>query len=231
MKSLEKTINYKFKNKELLKLAFMHSSYKEEVSETLEDNNERLEFLGDSVLGCAMTYLLYIQYPYKSEGELSKVKSYLVGEPSLALVADELSLGEHLLLGAGEEKHGGRLNRRLLSSTFEAIVGAIFLDSDYSKAENFVEFAFKNMLKDINSIDISDHKSELQELMQKNEKITPTYRVVGEEGPAHSRRFSVEVLAEKNVIGSGQGKSKKEAEQKAAQVALKKISESSRNGL
>ncbi len=227
MKDLEKIINYKFKNKDLLKLAFMHSSYTEEASETLEVNNERLEFLGDSVLGCAITYLLYIQYPYKSEGELSKVKSYLVGEASLSLVAQELKLGEYLLLGAGEEKHGGRSNKRLLSSTFEAVVGAIFLDSEYSKAEGFIELAFKEHLKNISLIDISDHKTELQEQVQKNQKVTPTYRVTAEEGPSHLKEFFVEVLIGDKVAGSGQGKSKKEAEQNAAQKALVKLSESS----
>ena len=221
MKQLEQKISYQFKNKSLLTLALTHSSRRDIISDTLEENNERIEFLGDSILGCAVTYLLFIMYPYKSEGELSKVKSQLVGESFLSAKARSISLGEHLLIG--NRGQASRDNDRLLASALEALIGAVFLDSNYDKAQAFVESLFGKELSNIDSIKSEDYKSQLQENLQKEKKITPKYVLLKQDGPAHNREFTVKVMAASKVLAEGAGKSKKEAEQKAAENALRSI--------
>lgn len=213
----ERKLRLKFKNTKLLEEAFTHKSYAIEYSKTAD--NERLEFLGDSIISAVVAHFLFKRYPNVDEGHLSKLKSQLVSRASLAVWADDLGLGQFLLLSQGEEATGGRQRESLLGNVYESLVGAIFLDQGFSRAQRFI---MRQLAKKKRIIE-TDFKSRLQELMQKKYKMPPTYHVVQETGPDHAKIFSLEVRMGKRTLGQGEGRSKKEAEQMAAKEALKKI--------
>lgn len=208
------------KNKKLLEEALTHRSYLNESKERVP-SNERLEFLGDSVLSLIVSTHLFESYPDFNEGKLTNLRSLLVNTRMLADIAREFNLGEKLRLSRGEEDSGGRNNQSMLADTFEAVLGAIYLDGGIDEAEKFVNsvvlpraegFITKDMLK--------DPKSLLQESVQAKKQSSPQYRVLEETGPAHARNFVVGVYVLDKLLGQGKGKSKQEAEEKAAEAAL-----------
>ena len=217
LKDLERKLKVNLKNKELLRRALTHKSYAYMYG--LKEDNERLEFLGDSVLNLVMSEYLYHRYPAYDEGKLTKLKSSLVNRKSLLLWAKKLSLGDYLLISEEEEATGGRQRASLLSNALEALIGAIYQDQDWDKVRKFI-LGQIFMLKGIRKV---DYKSRLQELIQKRHKILPEYRVKTESGPAHRKFFEIEVKVKKRIFGRGMGWSKKTAEQEAAKQALKKI--------
>ena len=220
---LQKKIGVTFKDQELLNLAFVHRSYLNEAKQT-HTSNERLEFLGDAVLSLLTSQFLYSTYPEYPEGTLTNIRSSLVKTTSLAAISKLLGLGELLFLSHGEEASGGRTNQSLLADVFEALLGAIFLDQGIETAKKFLEhYLFPNAKDIIATKSYIDYKSLLQELIQQNSRISPTYHVTKSEGPDHARTFWVEVRAGEKILGAGSGKSKQEAEQAAALAALEKM--------
>lgn len=216
MKELEKKIGYKFKNTELLELALSHSSYANEKHG--RQNNERLEFLGDSVLGFVTAEYLFSTLGDRPEGELTKLRANAVCEKSLAVFANEISLGDYLLLGKGEIMTGGRERPSILSDAFESVIAAIYLDGGIEEAKKFVlRFVSKSTT---DTSEATDYKTLLQEVIQKNPDEHLTYRLVAESGPDHNKEFTVEVYLNSNCVGTGKGHSKKKAEQAAAREAL-----------
>ncbi|MBI2485417.1 MAG: ribonuclease III [Deltaproteobacteria bacterium] len=215
---IEKKLHYKFKNQKLLKTALTHSSF---ANETSVDSNERLEFLGDAVLGFVTARFLYDHFPNASEGKLSKVRSAIVSRLNFARLAQELGIDKEIFLGKGEELTGGRKRESNLAGAFEAVIGAVYLDGGYRKVFKIITHLLKNCLgqKDI----FMDYKTKLQELAQKQYKSMPKYKVVLEEGPPHDKCFHVEVKVTRKVLGKGFGRNKKEAEQAAAKEVLKYI--------
>jgi len=216
-KNLEKKLKINFKNKELLQQGLTHKSYAHMCG--IKEDNERLEFLGDSVLNLVISEYLYQRYPAYDEGKLTKLKSSLVNRKSLLLWAKKLSLGDYLLISEEEEAAGGRQRASLLSNGLEALIGAIYQDQDWDKAKKFV-LGQISTLKGIRKV---DYKSRLQELIQKRYKILPEYVVKTESGPAHKKFFEIEVKVKGKIFGHGTGWSKKTAEQEAARKALQKI--------
>lgn len=231
-KGFEEKIDYCFKNKKLLREALTHKSYFYECNFTPNNsskknskspsNNERLEFLGDSVLDLILSEMLMLHYPSYTEGELSKKRASLVNEMVLANIAKELYLNKYLLLGKSEINTQGNEKPRLLASALEAVIGAIFLDGGYKNSKKVIEKLFVNKIKIIDEEDeyYSDHKTKLQEFIQKKYKITPGYFLIAEKGPAHKKKFQVVVKVKDDIIANGEGNSKKQAEQKAAYNAL-----------
>lgn len=225
MERVEKTIGYTFQNKELLRQTFTHSSYVNERDDVISDY-ERLEFLGDAVLGMIISEYLYSNYFEYDEGELTRIKCAVVSESTLARVAARLELGSYMLLGRGEKLSGGRQKASLLADTFEALTAAIYLDGGWERVRAFVlehlspqvDAVRKGMLE-------VDHKSLFQEAAQRIIKSTPVYRVVNEYGPDHDKRFEVQVLCGNKEYGRGIGRSKKEAEQNAARQGLQNLGE------
>ncbi|MEG0545930.1 MAG: ribonuclease III [Oscillospiraceae bacterium] len=217
MKDLEKLIGYKFNNINLLERAITHSSYANEKN-ILTGDNERLEFLGDSVLGFITAEYLFTAHRDLPEGDLTKLRSYAVCEKSLFEYAKEIGLGEKLLLGKGEEHTGGRERPSVLSDAFEAIIAAIFLDGGIDEARKFV---LKFVIPYVNAKPcFKDYKTTLQEVVQQNQGEILEYILISERGPDHDKCFEVEVHLNSNVIGAGEGRSKKQAEQAAAREAL-----------
>jgi ribonuclease-3 len=214
---LEKKIRVKFKNAKLLEEAFTHKSHAIEHGTTV--CNERLEFLGDSIISAVVAHFLYKRFPLVDEGKLSKMKSQIVSRSNLSLWAADMQLGQYLLLSQGEEATGGRKRESLLGNVYEALIGAIFLDQGFSRAQRLV---LRQLAKRKRIVE-NDFKSKLQELVQKKYKVTPMYEVTAEAGPDHAKIFTLEVRVNKKVLGSGEGRSKKEAEQLAAKEALKTI--------
>jgi ribonuclease III len=220
---LQKTTGITFKDQELLKLAFVHRSHLNE-DKHMRRSNERLEFLGDSVLSLLTSQFLYKTYPEYPEGTLTNIRSSLVKTTSLSDISKSLKLGELLFLSHGEESSGGRTNQSLLADVFEAFLGAIYLDQGIETVEKFLgTYLFPNAAGIIASKSYVDYKSLLQELIQQHSRVSPTYHVVKSEGPDHARIFWIEVRAGGNVLGAGSGKSKQEAEQEAALAALEKL--------
>jgi ribonuclease-3 len=220
---LQKTIGITFKDPQLLKLAFVHRSHLNE-DKHMRESNERLEFLGDSVLSLLTSQYLYKTYPEYPEGTLTNIRSSLVKTTSLSDISKSLGLGELLFLSHGEESSGGRTNQSLLADVFEAFLGAIYLDQGINAARLFLAtYLFPNAAGIIASKSYIDYKSLLQEFIQQGSRISPTYQVIKSEGPDHARMFWVEARAAGKVLGSGNGKSKQEAEQEAAQRALEKL--------
>jgi len=222
--ALENAIGYTFKNKELLREALTHSSYAHELRARKIDAvcNERLEFLGDSVLSLVTSEYLFTKYASLPEGDLTHIRAALVQSQALASYARKIGLGEYLYLGHGEEKNRNR--QSILEDAFEALLAAIFLDAGDNGIDRVKEFLLpiiKNQIDNGESMLHSDAKTELQQLTQVSDGMTPTYTVVGESGPDHSKEFEVEVRLNSNLIGRGVGKSKREAEQNAAREALK----------
>ncbi len=223
-KTLEEKIKYTFKNQELLKLALTHKSFNE-GHKVKKPDNENLEFLGDSVINLAVTEHLFKRFKKLPEGELSKIKAHLISTSSLFEIAESINLSDHILLGKGEEKNLGRQNRRIIASTLEALIGSIFLDSNFKKASStildfFMEF-FRNYEKD--SFKINDYKSELQEVIQKHRNILPIYEIIDETGKPPDMIFISTIILDDEEIGRGKGKNKRQAEQDAAMNALKKL--------
>ena len=222
MKELEKKLNYTFKNSELLKNALTHSSYANENRAEGISSNERLEFLGDSVLGFVTAKHLYSMQPTLSEGKMTRLRAELVCEQSLHGVALDLDLGRYLRMGHGEEKNGGRTRPSILADAVEAVIAAMFLDGGIAAPESFIE----RMILSPESIEAhhaADYKTELQELVQQKSGQMLTYAPTGESGPDHAKVFSASVSLNGEVIGEGSGRTKKEAEQAAACQALKKL--------
>lgn len=226
LKKLCDSLNVKLSNYELLHQALTHSSYAHETKDFVRCHNERLEFLGDSILNLIISRHLFLEYPELSEGHLSFVRSQVVCEPTLARKATELHFGDYLLLGRGEKTSGGRERFSILADAFEAVIGAVFLDAGLEAAAAYVLENLKDDVIMAQSSDYyggvvhKDYKSWLQEYLQKNGAVRIVYELVSEKGPDHDKLFEIAVTANNRRLGTGSGKSKKEAEQKAAHQAL-----------
>ncbi len=219
METFESKINYKFKNRDYLLQALTHSSFANEKHNEIECN-ERLEFLGDSVLSLITSQFLFDSFPYMPEGELSKLRSSLVCTDSLSGIARKINLGDYLFLGKGETVSGGAEKQSILEDAFESVVAAVYLDGGLEEARKFVLRFLAPMLKEHN-IAFFDYKTTLQEIVQQYNDQKLSYSHIGESGPPHNRRFEAVVKLNSNVIGKGIGTSKKSAEQAAAREALK----------
>ncbi|MBQ8959813.1 MAG: ribonuclease III [Ruminococcus sp.] len=215
----EQIIGYTFKDKSLLEQALSHSSYANE-KKTAGGSNERLEFLGDSVLSIVVSDYLYKHFTQVAEGELTKLRASLVCEKSLHVFAQHIHLGDFLRLGKGEENTGGRERPSILADAFEAVIAAIYLDGGMEPAAKHILRFMPEEIEHGKKPVFSDHKTVLQEIVQKNPEEKVEYVLIGEEGPDHNKRFVVEVRLNSQVIGKGKGRSKKEAEQLAAKEAL-----------
>jgi ribonuclease-3 len=216
---LEKAIGYTFHRQEYLEIARTHSSYVNEGRKHLQ-NNERQEFLGDAVLSILVSDYLFRRF-HLAEGDLTRLRAALVCEKSLCVFARQIHLGEHLLLGRGEELTGGADRPSILADAFEAVIAAVYLDSGLESARAFVIPFVEEALQDGEPADAQDYKTLLQEIIQKNPGESFGYVLAGESGPDHDKRFEVEVHLNSNVIGRGVGRSKKAAEQMAAKEALR----------
>ncbi len=219
MNDLQKNMGYTFRDPALLRTALTHSSYANETKKGTKCN-ERLEFLGDSVLSVIVAEYLFKTYPNMPEGELTKLRAALVCEKSLAEFSEELAVGKFLLLGNGEESSGGRTRPSILADAFEAILAALYLDSNMETARAYVLKFVKNALSVRQNLPFKDYKTVLQEIIQQNKEESVRYVLVDEYGPDHDKHFVVEVHLNSNIIGRGEGRSKKEAEQHAAKEAL-----------
>ena len=223
--TLQRAIDYRFRDRGLLEHAMTHTSRaNEDVSGGVTDN-ESLEFLGDAVLGFVVADLLFREFPSSDEGQKSKIKASLVSTTTLARQAERLGLGEHLLLGRGEEKTGGRQKQALLADTYEALIAAIYLDGGVEHARAFILREFAPLVSDVRAGGPvgQDHKSALQEHLQSHDEPLPEYRLAGTFGPDHRKQFQVEVVVRGEGIAQGTGASKKDAEQEAARLALEKL--------
>lgn len=223
MKTLEEKLGYTFQNRSLLENALTHSSYANENRGRGMRSNERLEFLGDSVLGMVVADFLYRTNPNLPEGELTRVRANLVCENSLVVVARELDLGRYLMLGHGEAAGGGRERPSILADAVEAVLAAVYLDGGISHARPIIQNYILDRAAQEKGAN-HDFKTALQELIQRESGQVLTYHLTGESGPDHAKVFQVEVHLNGEAVGQGQGRSKKEAEQSAAQAALEKLS-------
>ncbi|MBE6825640.1 MAG: ribonuclease III [Ruminococcus sp.] len=219
LSEFERIIGYTFHNKDLIHEALSHSSYANEKKKQRR-SNERLEFLGDSVLSIVVSQYLFEHYPNLPEGELTKIRAALVCEKSLHRFAMQISLGDYLLLGKGEAHTGGRERPSILADAFEAVIAAIYLDAGLEAARTHILRFIPTNLTEKRSLLFGDYKTALQEVIQKNPEEKVEYKLIEESGPDHSKTFVVDVCLNSNVIGKGTGKSKKEAEQMAAREAL-----------
>nr|WP_317987029.1 ribonuclease III [Sutcliffiella rhizosphaerae] len=220
---LQENIGVQFHNEKLLFQAFTHSSYVNEHRRKPYEDNERLEFLGDAVLELTISQFLYKKYPLMSEGQLTKLRASIVCEPSLVSFANDLSFGQYVLLGKGEEITGGRTRPALLADVFEAFIGSLYLDQGLPAVFTFLEKYVHPKINEGAFSHVMDFKSQLQEMIQRNALGVIEYEVMEEKGPAHNREFVSKVSLNKNELGIGVGRSKKEAEQHAAQFALQKL--------
>ena len=219
----EKKIKIYFKDKNLLKQAFVHRSYINENPKMGLSHNERLEFLGDAVLEILVTEYLYKKYPNQTEGELTAYRSALVNATILSEVASNLGMNNFLLLSKGEAKDTGKARQYILANTFESFIGALYLDQGYEKSKEFIKKMLIGYLDEIISKKLwRDAKSYVQEKAQEEFGFTPSYKVIKEFGPDHDKQFTIGIFFNDNMIASGIGKSKQEAEQKAAEKALEK---------
>lgn len=219
MIELEQKLNLDFKNKDLLKTALTHSSY---ANENNCESNERLEYVGDAVLDLLMGEYLFTKYPEFREGDLTKKRAKNVCESALVEYAKELDLKKYLLLGKGEEKSGGRDRIALQADAFEALIGAVYMDKGLQESRKIFEQVVIPISEKETEDDFVDYKSYLQELVQ-SDKRSLVYRIVRESGPSHDKTFQTRVYMDDILMGEGKGKSKKEAEQNAAEMALKKL--------
>lgn len=222
LNNLEGKLGYKFKDAELLKTALTHKSFYHESKGKSKHHNERFEFLGDAVLDLVVSDLLMKANPEEAEGLLSKKRASLVNEQSLALLARQLGIGENLLLGKGEKKGEGREKPRLLASTFEALVGAIYLDGGFRAVKKWLQIRLTAQLSSLDPVEgySQDFKTRLQELVQAKFKSAPKYELVREKGPSHDPTFEVSLKINGKIVSKASGKSKKQAEQEAAKVAV-----------
>ena len=222
IKDLEAAIGYRFVNISLLQNALAHSSYANERWHDSLKSNERLEFLGDSILGMLVADHLYRSFPDRPEGELTRMRADLVCERSLAQIANRIALGEHMLLGKGEEQGGGRSRDSILADAVESVIAACYLDGGMEAAKQFVhKFVLDHV--PVKGLHNADYKTALQEQVQQKRNQVLSYVLVGESGPDHDKQFRVEVTLNGQMVGSGVGSSKKRAEQDAARNALEKL--------
>jgi len=216
--NIEEKINYTFKNKKLIETAMTHTSY---ANEHLGLNsNERLEFLGDAILQFISSEYIYTKYPNMPEGGMTKTRAYSVCEQSLAKVANKYGFSDFLKVGKCENKINGRYRDSILADSVEATIGAIFLDSNIEKARDFILPNIILRMEEYINNGGKDYKTRLQEKLQENGEVKIEYKLIGERGPDHAKIFDVEVICNNRILGKGEGKSKKEAEQEAAKQAL-----------
>lgn len=223
LKKLQQRLQIRFQNQMLLKQAFTHASYVNEHRASSFKDNERLEFLGDAVLELAVSEHLFRTYPNRPEGELTKLRAAIVCEPSLVRFAEQLEFGAYVLLGKGEELTGGRTRPALLADVFESFIGALYLDQGFVAVQQFLQSVMFAQITFDGKTQLNDYKTQLQELTQQHGLGVVEYRIVDERGPAHEREFVSEVHMDGNRLGTGTGRSKKEAEQQAAAMALEKL--------
>lgn len=221
--TLQKKLNLKFKNLKLLKTAFTHRSYLNEHKNFKGESNERLEFLGDAVLSIIVSTFLYEKLPNSPEGQLTQIRASLVRTETLAKLSSSLSLGSYLFLSKGEEDSGGRNNKSILANTFEALIGAIFLDNGQETTQNFIHKTILAKWQNLAQNAVADNKSKLQEVLQRQFRTSPTYKLISSWGPDHSREFKIGVYLENKLLGEGAGKNKQTAAQEAAKNALEKL--------
>jgi ribonuclease III len=221
--TIEEKINYTFKDKQLLILSFVHRSFFNEHRDLVQQHNERLEFLGDSVLGLIISDYLYEQLPLESEGFLSHLRSHIVEASSCAQLLNQLSIAQYVLLGRGERMNDGRGRETILADLFEALIGAIYLDSNLDSAKTFFFSHFSPQIQEHLRKPLRNWKAELQDYSQKKYQKPPAYKILKESGPDHSKVFHVVACIDEEEVGEGTGSSKKEAEQAAAEDALKKL--------
>ncbi|MGT2887642.1 ribonuclease III [Streptococcus didelphis] len=222
---LKKSFNIEFENRDLLETAFTHTSYANEHRLLKISHNERLEFLGDAVLQLIISEYLFTKYPDMDEGDLSKYRSMIVREESLAGFSRYCSFESYIKLGKGEEKSGGRNRDTILGDLFEAFLGALLLDKNIDEVRRFLKLVMIPQVEKGNFEKVKDYKTSLQEVLQAKGDIVIDYQVVKESGPAHAKEFEVSVLANQKALSRGRGKSKKLAEQDAAKNAFKELSE------
>ena len=222
IKDLETAIGYRFKNISLLQNALTHSSYANERWHNSLLSNERLEFLGDSVLGMLVADYLYRTFPDRPEGELTRMRADMVCEHTLATAANRIGLGEHLQLGHGEEQGGGRARESILADAMESVIAACFLDGGLDAALKIVR-QFILVEVPVKKLNNADYKTALQELVQQKKNQVLSYAMVGQSGPDHDKKFDVEVSLNGKVVGKGSGSSKKRAEQMAAKTAIESL--------
>jgi len=231
LEPLERRIGYRFRDRGLLEHALTHRSRVHEDASGGVFDNESMEFLGDSVLGFVIADMLFRQFPHHNEGQKSKVKASIVSAASLARLGEKISLGEFLILGRGEEKTGGRRKHALIADCYEALIAAIYLDGGVEPARTFIERQFADLIHEArrtgaHAAFTEDYKSALQEWLQSHDRGLPAYRLAAEVGPAHRRLFDVEVVVNGVPVARAEGRSKKEAAQAAAKLALDRLSES-----
>ena len=220
---IEKNINITFKNKDLLVEAFTHRSYLNENQSLGLNHNERLEFLGDAVLELITTRFLFDKYPDEAEGKLTAFRAALVNSQTLADASSLMGVNEHLLLSKGEAKDTGKARQYILANTYEALLGAIYLDQGYDVAQKFVASTILHLIDEIEKKKLwRDSKSLMQEMSQEHLSLTPMYKVLKETGPDHDKKFTIGIFFGEKMSASGDGKSKQEAEQAAARAALEK---------
>lgn len=228
LEPLERRIGYRFKDRGILEHALTHRSRVHEDASGGVFDNESMEFLGDSVLGFAIADMLFRQFPQHNEGQKSKLKASIVSAASLARLGEKIGLGEFLILGRGEEKTGGRRKHALIADGYEALIAAIYLDGGIEPVRAFIERQFTDLIEEakrtgVDAAFTEDYKSALQEWLQSHDRGLPVYRMAAELGPAHRRMFEVEVLVNGTPIARAEGKSKKEAAQGAAKLALERL--------
>ncbi len=224
LNGLEEVIGYRFRDRGNLVLALTHSSYANERKAADIKSNERLEFLGDSVLNIVTSDYIYRNCPELPEGEMTKMRAAIVCESSLARCAEKIRLGDYLFLGKGEENTGGRNRSSILSDAFEALIGAIYIDGGISEARRFILKTMEEIYLDLERIDVfKDYKTMFQEIVQKKGDQRISYRILNEKGPDHNKVFTAQVLVGEKPYGKGTGRSKKEAEQNAAKDAIDKM--------
>ena len=228
MESFEQLIHYQFKNRKILKQALTHSSYSNERRFEKLENNERLEFLGDAVLELVSSEFIFNAHREMQEGDLTRLRASMVCEPTLALCAREMNLGDYLFLGKGEAATGGRERDSILSDALEAVIGAIFLDGGFTNAKEFIH---AYILNDIEHKKLFfDSKTILQEIIQSESKEPLSYELISEEGPDHNKKFTVSAMFGNEQLSIGVGRTKKAAEQNAAYKAILKLKENGRTG-
>jgi ribonuclease-3 len=221
---LENTIRYAFENKDILLEALTHKSFSNEQNDPSARDNERLEFLGDAVLGVVVSHYVFRTFPKLSEGELTRIRSEVVSEKGLAVIGKGLDLGKFMRLGRGEERSGGRRKSSLLANTMEALIGAVFIDSGFENVRRVIENLFADSIRHAARRKAGvDYKTRLQERLQARYGDVPQYVLIHAEGPPHQRSYTVEARFRDSCIGQGQGRSKKTAEQAAARQALERM--------
>lgn len=226
LKELESVIGYIFNDRKKLLLALTHSSFANEKKNEGLTSNERLEFLGDAVLNIVTSEYIYKNFPMLPEGEMTKTRASIVCEGSLMKCANKILLGNFIFLGKGEVHTGGRTRTSILSDAFEALIGAIYLDGGLNEAGNFIFNVMKELFGDMNSSEVFiDYKTQFQEIIQKTSEQRIEYQILEEKGPDHNKVFVAQLSVGNKILGTGEGKSKKEAEQNAARAALYKLQE------